>query len=72
MSTCDHMWGDGPNEYSKLRTICEGSDLGHNYTFYICDRCKAVIVRKDNEFYTVDLEHIKIERIISNLEKLIK
>ena len=25
-STCDHKWGDGPGEYTKLLTLAEGYD----------------------------------------------
>ena len=39
-NSCDHKWGDGEDEYSKLRTVYSDN----RYLVQICDRCKMLLV----------------------------
>lgn len=43
---CDHRWGEGEDEYSKLRTVITGSDpFVGEIAVGVCDQCNAIELR---------------------------
>ena len=41
---CDHKWGDGPDEYSKMRTCAMFEDECQTFQVMRCDVCKTFVI----------------------------